>query len=265
MMASRWVTAGLLIPLIFTAIFVLPTGGWAFFSLILVLLASWEWAKFNRLVHPGMRFFWVILNGLLCLILWKTASLILTATWILVTITWFSTIFWLWCLLQRGQIPPMLIMSGGIIILPVTWLQFLHLHQSPWQLLSLIMIAVATDTGAYIIGKRWGHHQLMPRISPQKTWEGLCGGLSCALLAGLLILPWFPDSSSQRWDIWYQIPALLLLSACCMYGDAIESALKRNSGLKDSGHLLPGHGGILDRIDSLLPQLPCYLWLCGGI
>lgn len=123
----------------------------------------------------------------------------------------------------------------------------------PLLALALLTLSWANDTGAYFIGSRWGKHKLMPTVSPGKSWEGLLGGLVLTLLLAFLLNSWvpLPNSSNPGW----LIPALLA-STLGPLGDLLESALKRSTRVKDSGQILPGHGGALDRFDAFLFHIP---------
>lgn len=124
-----------------------------------------------------------------------------------------------------------------------------------WVLIALLT-TFATDTGAYFIGRAFGTHRLAPRISPNKTWEGVFGGiLGAVVIATVLVAILEPGAA-----LWAGIPLGLLVAVVGTIGDLAESALKRITGVKDSGVLLPGHGGILDRLDSLAPNLAVVYW-----
>ncbi len=130
-----------------------------------------------------------------------------------------------------------------------------------WAILALL-VAWLDDTAAYFIGRIWGRHKLWPRISPKKTWEGLIGGTIAALIVGLFLAP------SLVGIPWWQGLALgALIAAAAPFGDFSVSLFKRMAHVKDSGHLIPGHGGMLDRLDSLLFALPAavyFAWLVAG-
>lgn len=135
-------------------------------------------------------------------------------------------------------------------------------RHSPLFLLSIISIVIIADTGAYVFGKRFGKHKLAPKISPAKTWEGAIGGwLSVLVIAAISTkIPILSDTFAVKVQTrlgWFGLFAVLtLLVACSVVGDLFESRLKRRAGMKDSSNLLPGHGGVLDRIDALIPVLP---------
>ncbi|WP_078946482.1 phosphatidate cytidylyltransferase [Streptomyces sp. NRRL B-3648] len=126
----------------------------------------------------------------------------------------------------------------------------------PWRVLTFLLLTVVSDTGAYAVGWRFGRHKLAPRISPGKTREGLMGAVLFAMVAGALCMQFLIDDGS-----WWQGLVLgLAVAASATLGDLGESMIKRDLGIKDMGTLLPGHGGIMDRLDSLLPTAPV-VWL----
>ena len=125
-------------------------------------------------------------------------------------------------------------------------------HFSGWPVLGLVLLIWAADTGAYVAGRTWGRHKLFPRHSPGKTWEGWAGGTALALATGWALACWAPAPLSLgQW-----LGAAALVAVFGVWGDLAESMLKRSLGVKDSGSLLPGHGGVLDRFDSLLLATP---------
>ncbi|MDO9219158.1 MAG: phosphatidate cytidylyltransferase [Lacisediminimonas sp.] len=132
-------------------------------------------------------------------------------------------------------------------------------------LLSVMALVWVADIGAYFAGRKFGRRKLAPSISPGKTWEGAIGGLACVLLVGMVFMqPWlhpvladtFPAALLRQWGWAGGIAVLTLVAAASVVGDLFESQLKRRAGMKDSSKLLPGHGGVLDRIDALIPVLP---------
>lgn len=129
-------------------------------------------------------------------------------------------------------------------------------HDGPWRVMTFLLLTVVSDTGAYAVGWRFGKHKLAPRISPGKTREGLLGAVSFAMVAGALCMQFLIDDGS-----WWQGLVLgFAVAASATLGDLGESMIKRDLGIKDMGTLLPGHGGIMDRLDSLLPTAPV-VWL----
>jgi phosphatidate cytidylyltransferase len=129
-------------------------------------------------------------------------------------------------------------------------------HDGPRRVLLFLVLTVVSDTGAYAVGWRFGTHKLAPRISPGKTREGLLGAVSFAMVAGALMMQFMIDDG--QW--WQGVLLGLAVAASATLGDLGESMIKRDLGIKDMGTLLPGHGGIMDRLDSLLPTAPV-VWL----
>jgi phosphatidate cytidylyltransferase len=159
------------------------------------------------------------------------------------------------------------LLSAVLLWICVNGLMFIHTHfaQGGWLLMYLLSLVWVADIGAYFSGKQFGKHKLAPGISPGKTWEGVIGGLVLNALWITLVY-----QLSDGWGLVY--PGFLLLgiltAALSVVGDLYESILKREAGVKDSGRILPGHGGILDRIDSVIAATPVYLaglYMLGAI
>ena len=150
------------------------------------------------------------------------------------------------------------LIAGSLCVIPA-WCALGWLHSEAlgprWTLFALVLIWAA-DSGAYFVGSKFGKHKLAPAISPGKTWEGVVGGMAAAMLLAVLVLKGLGLS-------WSALPALALLTAITagisVVGDLFESLMKRHAGLKDSGTIFPGHGGVMDRIDSLLAALPVFV------
>jgi phosphatidate cytidylyltransferase len=156
------------------------------------------------------------------------------------------------------------VIAGWLTLVPA-WLAVVTLiavdTRAPWLLLSLLLVIWSADIGAYFCGRAWGRHRLAPLLSPGKTLEGVGGGLGAALLTAFLLgsLLWHFDRGALAF--WLALCAVAALFSVA--GDLHESLQKRRAGVKDSGHLLPGHGGVFDRIDSLTAAAPVFLagWL----
>ncbi|SHH87623.1 phosphatidate cytidylyltransferase [Pollutimonas bauzanensis] len=156
----------------------------------------------------------------------------------------------------------------GVLAVVAVWaaLVQLFLMHGAWFLVSLLALIWFADIAAYFTGKALGRHKLAPRVSPGKTWEGAFGGLLAAA-AWVMATAWWPGSFgavlSGRWPWWGVLAVAIFLAALSIVGDLFESLLKRRAGVKDSSQLLPGHGGVYDRIDALLPVAPIALLLSG--
>ena len=251
--------------------------GWNIFVLAVLLGAFWEWARLGKF-DSQQCVFYAVLGGSLCTL----AFLALDPARSGFPLLALASVFWVayapWCLrhVSIGRLTqPRIYGLTGLVLISAAGLALVLAHaQGIVFLLSLIAVCFAADIFAYFSGKAFGKRKLAPRISPGKSWEGAVGGaISVVALSWLVIglAPQYPvlESSWQvmtleRWHpavftIW-----LLVLSAYSVVGDLFESMLKRRAGVKDSSQLLPGHGGVLDRIDAQLPVLPFAMLLLGA-
>lgn len=259
MLKLRVLSALVLIPLFLLLLLKASPGVFCIVTAVIVLIGAWEWSFFMgittfpySLLYPFFMLFILIAALLLSIpnILY-VASIWWIAASILVMYYPKGSALW-------GQ--GMILRAGmGVLVLVPCWLalNFIrNVHSSgPYILFFLFFLIWSADTGAYFVGRQWGKHKLAPLVSPSKTWEGLGGALICSLLIALLGLYYFQIPVAS----W---PAALLLSLMTVlfsvFGDLFESMLKRNVGLKDSGNLIPGHGGILDRMDSITAAAPIF-------
>jgi len=159
---------------------------------------------------------------------------------------------------ERVAFPEVQVVSLGLVYVPLILQFFLSLSRV--EILFVLIVAFASDTGAFYAGSLWGRKKLWPQISPKKSWAGSWGGLACATLASLILGLGFGQAA---WYHWLWVGVLLNLGA--QFGDLFESALKRQLQVKDTGAMLPGHGGLLDRIDSLLLALPVYMLITSYV
>jgi phosphatidate cytidylyltransferase len=142
-------------------------------------------------------------------------------------------------------------LAGLIVLLPM-WLAAVRLQSTPWLLLALLAIVWVSDSAAYGAGHAWGKHKLAPSISPGKSWEGVGGAIAAvAVYAAIFHHARFPETG-----LFFVMTAFFAIAVLGILGDLFESLLKRSAGVKDSGTLLPGHGGVLDRIDAITAALP---------
>jgi phosphatidate cytidylyltransferase len=263
---ERVITALLLVAALLTVLFFASADvGVVLFGLLL-LVAAWEWAGLAQAPRPVFRAAYTLAIALLIgwLAWWMpTGRMPAALLWAQVAI-WAAAAL----LLVRFpvRIPPRLVALTGLIILPLAWLAFAHLLKTrafgaPWALYLFVIVAAA-DVGAYFAGRLFGRVKLAPHVSPGKTWEGLIGGLVVVALVGAAGAEWFGVSTLGL------LALALAVAGISVVGDLGISMLKRSIGLKDTGQLFPGHGGVLDRIDSLLAAVPLYVlglhWLVAS-
>lgn len=247
----------------------LSTAWLAVVLLAFFVLAAGEWAALTGLV-AGWQYALYLLAILLCAgAAWLAVSWGLG--WVVVTLggVWWSLAAALLLAWQpdwdRARLRWWLRWAGAPTLVPA-WIALVLVHRyDPWLLVYLVAVAALGDSAAYFAGKRFGRHKMAPRLSPGKTWEGLLGewgmGLAMAALGAFVFIG---DSWWERLEFFGVVMVTILIS---VNGDLFESLLKRVAGVKDSGHLLPGHGGVLDRLDSHLAAAPVFLLgilLMGG-
>ncbi|MCK5813811.1 MAG: phosphatidate cytidylyltransferase [Cocleimonas sp.] len=268
MLKQRIITGVLLALTALLGVLLLPSTGFAVISMIVFIsLAGWEWANLTRFKGDSPRSLFVISLLLVGVIAYRWEA----SHWglIIIGVLWWSYALTLMVRYKRTQGVAnqtwLLPLSSFLVLIPA-WLALLELHsQTPVLVLYLIFLVAIADSGAYFAGKAMGITKLAPELSPGKTIQGFKGGLFGAGLWALLAV-WFFGLSFENAIIFILLS--LLVAALSVAGDLYESLLKREAGEKDSGTLLPGHGGILDRIDGLLAALPVFtlgLFIVGGI
>ncbi len=261
-MLIRILAALVLLPLALYAVLGMTTTQLQVVFAVLLLLAAWEWSRLAQLRNPFLRVAFVLL--LLVLygsFIFYSVSLwfwLLPAMWV-----WVASLIWLPDFPQ-AQFPlrSYMVALQGALLLPAALLSLLKLHElGPYWVLFVLAVSWAADSGAYFAGRRFGKRKLAPNLSPGKTWEGVFGGNLAALAFALAFAPLLLESPYAPQRLALLLLFALLLSMVSVWGDLLESAFKRAAGVKDSGALIPGHGGILDRIDSQLATAPIGLLL----
>jgi len=257
---QRLLTAAILVPLLLAAMFLLPNFAWTLLILVPTALGAVEWAKLSAL-SAKLRIGFVaavLLSGLLIMLAqWRMPALATDiGTWLYLL----ALIFWAiaapaWLYFKWRVSAPVLTMLTGWIVLVPAWFAVATLQRSAALLLMLLLVIWIADTAAYFAGRRFGRRKLAPQISPGKTWEGVIGAAVAVLIYGFAIgFVLQPDANP------YNRAGLLVficvMTAFSIIGDLFESWIKRQAGAKDSGVLLPGHGGVLDRIDSVTAAMP---------
>lgn len=251
------------------AVLFLPPSILALVFGVLVCLGGWEWARladwqsvfarvlFSVILAAILLAFYVYTNlggtpvqaevqpvlGLACL--WWSIALLWVKSYPASAVLW------------RGRVMRSMM---GLLILSTAWLAAVYLltfSQGRLLLIAMVVVVTATDIGAYFTGTRFGRHKLVVRVSPAKTWEGFWGGMACAVLLALMLW-WAIPAQMAHVSLAAVIAVVLTTALASVVGDLTVSMVKRESGVKDSGGLLPGHGGLLDRLDSLCGAAPVF-------
>lgn len=257
---ARLLTAAILVPLLLAAMIFLPNPAWAVLMLVPAAIGALEWSKLSRYsgAWRNVLVTGVVLAGLLLVLAqWRLPEFAAQlASWLYLAALLFWSIAvpaWLYFKWPTSSKPVMLA-TGWLVLLPA-WTAFSSLQKSPVTLILVLLVVWIADTAAYFSGRRFGRHKLAPTISPGKTWEGVAGAAVAVLVygfaMGFVLLP--NDSIYNRVG---HLVFIVVLMAFSIIGDLFESWIKRQAGAKDSGTLLPGHGGVLDRIDSLTAAMP---------
>jgi phosphatidate cytidylyltransferase len=268
MLRDRVITAIALVAALLAALLWLPPFGWAVLAAAVVALAAWEWAGFAR-VRPGRRMAYAIFTAGAGLAVAKASGLADGGVGVLALAPVYcvALAFWvvgapLWLARRPAHPPAILVLAVGWIVLLPTFLALVQLRNlGPSTLLAFMATVWIADIAAYFFGRRFGRRKLAPNVSPGKTWEGLCGALGATTVYAAAWIAFFDGAAPAvirdlPWSPVWMIVLVEALVVLSVLGDLFESAMKRQANLKDSGSLLPGHGGVLDRIDALTPVLP---------
>lgn len=254
-MATRVVTAAVLLTAFLAAIFAFDSAQFAVLIAILVAIAAFEWGRSCRLGRAWGGAYASLVALTLAALVWKLPAPGKTALFLAATVFWLGLApAWL-ARGVRANRQGLLLAAGAIVLLPAG-LAAAALH--PHWLLAVLGLIWTADSAAYFCGKAFGRHILAPSISPAKTWEGVAGALLATLAYAMICTALVPQVGARvPGGAWLGVLAgAEFLCGVSIVGDLFESALKRQAALKDSGALLPGHGGILDRIDSATSTLP---------
>lgn len=267
MLIQRIVTALVLLPFVILSILFLPGPYFMALTTLITLLAAWEWARLSGCIKTITHILYTLVILLTLFLplqsLWFTSIFSLKIWAFTVIIYWLFLFIYIVSIRTKEKLPQWpvgLALFFGVGALNFFWETLQILHFFPQLLLCILAIVWIADTMAYLGGYLWGRHLLAPKISPKKTWEGLCIGLMASLIFYIFIF-WL--LFQQHWLFfvllsWKLLLVTLITVLISVTGDLVESLLKRLHGFKDSGKLLPGHGGILDRIDSLLGAVPVF-------
>ena len=263
MLKQRVITALILAPLVIAAVLLLPTDILAWLLALVVAVGAREWAVLSGVEAFAGQLFYslLLLFGMLGLFYLVPSS---AYVWLIaLSVLWWVIALFRLTRFQGGEVAengfePWRALEGVLVLVPA-WSALVVLHQraddGPVLLLFLLILIWSADVGAYFAGHRWGSNKLAPQVSPGKTREGVYGAMASALLCGLFLVWWLDAGMTQGLLVLLLCLATMLFS---VVGDLFESLLKRRRGIKDSGTLLPGHGGMLDRIDSLTAAAPVF-------
>ena len=278
MLKQRVITAIVLLAILLPALFYPSPVPFCAVALVMIAAAGWEWGRLNGLQNTGS----VLLAGVcvaLCGAAWQAGWLVqpLPMLWLVTGAAWvLGGAF----LLRAGvagwpRIPRTVRLVGGVLGLSLAWLAMAQARVVGINfLLSVLLLVWVADIFAYFAGRAFGLRftkgKLAPSISPGKSWEGVWGGLAGVVVMAFVwvvadaywqaaVPSFYSRMAQQGW--WLLVVAALFMVAMSVSGDLVESLIKRSAGVKDSSGLLPGHGGVLDRVDALLPTLPLAMML----
>ncbi|PVY69789.1 phosphatidate cytidylyltransferase [Tamilnaduibacter salinus] len=264
MLRTRIITALILAPIAIGGIFFLPPLGFALFTGAIITVGAWEWANMAGITHPLGRVGYALALAAILFALFLTPPVPILA----VALLWWVLALVMVVLYPRGRRtwrPAAFKALFGVLVLVPAWVGLNHLRSGDFQLaetgnnLLLILytfcIVWVADIGAYFAGRAFGRAKLAPRVSPGKSWAGVWGGLAAVALLALFVA-WAAGCSPAQ-ALWLTAVSLVA-GAFSVLGDLIESLFKRVRGIKDSSGLLPGHGGIMDRVDSLTAAIPIF-------
>ncbi len=264
MLRTRLISAAILVPLVVYGVLRLPTSVFALILGAVLVAGSWEWARLVPLQRQITRLLYCAVVAVLLWLTWVAGPVrLIVPLLVMACIWWMFALYWIshpqLCSSRAVACTGLKLLVGLLVCVP-PWaaLVVLHLHGEDGPLLALILLVMVwlADSGAYFSGRLWGHHKLAPLVSPGKTREGVYGGLVASLLfaggAG-----WYL-SHALAWTATF-VAVSLVAMLFSVAGDLLESLMKRQSGIKDSGSIIPGHGGIFDRVDSLVAAAPVFL------
>lgn len=275
MLRARVVTALVMVAVLLAALFVLPAWGFCAIATVLLGGAAWEWwglARHARGIRwsyaVGIGVVFVALAGVAGLWMGRPGALVLYPVYVAAFVFWAIAVP-IWLGRNPQALAPSLVLGAGVVVLIPAFLGFAQLRNiHPGSLLLTMGVVWVADIAAFFAGRRFGKHKLAPRVSPGKTWEGLggavlataCYAVAWAEFAPRLLPPLVRDLPGT---VFWTLAVVELITVFSVLGDLFESAMKRQAGVKDSGRLLPGHGGLLDRIDALTSTLPlaALIWM----
>lgn len=268
MFKQRVVTALVLAPLMIIGIFFLPLEQFAFFIALIATLGAWEWANIAGYERRWGRILYAVA---LFVCLYISARILRVLPEVLIYYLFIGALWWLIAFGLVKLYPggtnlwssrPIRAVLGFCVLLPM-WVGFMHLKVQPESSLLIIFVMLivwGADTGAYFAGRKWGNSRLAPNVSPGKSWAGFWGGFATTLLItacyGWGLDTWLRPMTLDDFIAMFVIASVTTVVS--VLGDLVESMMKRYRGIKDSSSLLPGHGGVMDRIDSMAAAVPVF-------
>ena len=260
MLKSRVLTAAVLLLVLLACLYLLPNAWWQIVLVVPLVVAGHEWSRlagFSRATEVAFLGALLVGYAVIVLLAVSAPAAALSAVVVRHTVYVLSAAFWLvivscWLWLRVAVKNPLALAAAGLMALLPAWLAVAELQSNPSFLLMLLAVVWIADTAAYIAGRTFGRHKLAPAISPGKTWEGVAGAFAAvAVYAVIVHFARFPSGGP-----YFVIAAFSGMTAFSIVGDLYESWLKRSAGVKDSGVIFPGHGGMLDRVDGVIAALP---------
>lgn len=253
---QRIVTAAVLLAVLLIVFFRLPQPAAIGVLGAFIAVAAWEWSAFLPLEHFASRAAYsLLIVALMGASLWIFPDRIALLPLLMIAMIWWAVAF-IWILRFPTRIGPIVGAVCGVLVIIPAWVALITLltvsGRGPEYVLFVLTIVWAADIGAYFVGRRLGRTKLAPKVSPGKTWEGLGGGVAGAVIVAFCGSWWFD------WSPLFLVPLAVSVTIISVVGDLTVSMFKRNAGLKDSGNLFPGHGGVLDRVDSVTAAVPLF-------
>ncbi|MGH8308750.1 MAG: phosphatidate cytidylyltransferase [Steroidobacteraceae bacterium] len=256
MLKTRIVTAAILASLLLMVVLWLPRGATVAALSVAVLAGAWEWSAFLRASHVWTRVAYVVFVAALLPLAWNLSATRQGLDAILIAALIWWTLALVWIAFAPRRVTPIAAALAGVLALVPAWVALVRILYldlgTQWLLFALVLVWTA-DIGAFFFGRRYGRVQLAPAVSPGKTWEGAIGGIAASALVAIVGSHWFGVPVAKF------LPLCLAAVAFSIVGDLTESLLKRYAGVKDSGSVFPGHGGVMDRIDSVTGAAPVLL------
>ncbi|NBB58036.1 phosphatidate cytidylyltransferase [Pseudomonas sp. ODNR1LW] len=267
MLKQRIITALILLPIALCGFFLLEGSAFALFIGLVVTLGAWEWARLAGFTAQAFRVGYAAVVAVMLFVMYILPGL---APWVLgASVLWWALATYLVLTYPRSSeywaSAACKLLIGLLILLPA-WQGLVQIKQYPlgnWLIMAVMVLVWGADIGAYFSGRAFGKRKLAPQVSPGKSWEGVYGGLALSLVITTLV------ALVRDWTVAELFKGLIgaaLIVFISVVGDLTESMFKRQSGIKDSSNLLPGHGGVLDRIDSLTAAIPLFavlLWMAA--